>query len=242
MSQFPKKVREICDTVSDEYQKRRILFLARQLELCVYSENGRRYLPSDFKSAIELFIRSRNCYKALKDFLVLPHPKTIKSLFGKLSDPGSIQECQEIVKNVLLDEVYLKPSVRYCGDHIIGQAVDVNKPARTMLALMVCPFYGAPAFVARIIPIFSICADLIYQQIITLVKIIHDSSGFVFLIMNDNHRANVKFFNMLHTNYGTVNDYCIKHPIKNDVFPVLYLLFDTIHLFKSLRNKWVTEK
>ena len=33
--------------------------------------------------------------------------------------------------------------------------------------------------------------------------IIHDSSGFVFLIVNDNHRENVKFFNMLHTNYGT---------------------------------------
>ena len=128
--------------------------MARQLESCFYSENGRRYLTSDFKSAIELFIRSRNCYTALRDILVLPHPKTIKSLFEKLSDPGSIEECHEVVKTVflnlnvpqkyskiLLDEVYLKQSVRYCGDHIISQAVDVNKPARTMLALMVCPFY-----------------------------------------------------------------------------------------------------
>ena len=106
-----QKVREICESVSDEYQKRRILFLARQLELCLYSENGRRYLPSDFKYAIELFLRSRNCYTGLRDIFVLPHPKTIKSLFGKLSDPGSIQECQEIVKSVFLN---LNGPQKYC--------------------------------------------------------------------------------------------------------------------------------
>ena len=66
---------------------------------------------------------------------------------------------------ILVDEVYIKPSIRYQGNHIIGFATDSDKPARKMLALMVCPIFGAPTFVARFIPIYSLSAELILLKL-----------------------------------------------------------------------------
>ena len=34
----------------------------------------------------------------------------------------------------------------------------------------------------------------------------------------------------------------MNHPIKNKIFPFLFLLFDTIHLFKNIKSNWITEK
>ena len=45
---------------------------------------------------------------------------------------------------ILVDEVDIKLSLRYHGKHIIGFAADVDKLARTMLALMACLMFGAP--------------------------------------------------------------------------------------------------
>ena len=81
---------------------------------------------------------------------------------------------------ILVDEVHIKPSIRYYAKHIIGFAADANEPARTMLALMVCPMFGAPAFLARINPIYSISAEIIYTQVVALIKIIHASSEYVY--------------------------------------------------------------
>ena len=61
------------------------------------------------------------------------------------------------------------------------------------MALVVHPIFGAPKFNAIINPIYSISANLIYQQVMTIDKITHDYSGFVFFIMNNNNCANVDF-------------------------------------------------
>ena len=248
-------VKKNSQEILNNEQRERVEFLARQLELCSFTEHGRRYSAFDFKNAIGLFLRSRNCYSALREFLILPHPRRIESLFGTLSDPGSVQECTQVVKTVfmelegpqkyckiLVDEVYIKPSIRYQGNHIIGFATDTAKPARTMLALILCPIFGAPAFVARLIPIYSLSAELIYTQVIALIKIIRESSGYVYLVMNDNLAANIKFFRMLHEKFVSVNNYSIQHPVPNDVFRLLFTLYDTIHLFKNIKNNWTTEK
>ena len=143
-----------------------------------------------------------------------------------MGSPGSINECKDVVNSVfshldgaqkycklLVDEVYVKPAVRYQGNHIIGFANDQEKPARTILALMVCPLLGAPAFVARLIPIYTINSKLLFEQINILIKIIHESSGSVFLVMNDNHSANIKCYDQFHRSFGSLNEFSILHPI-----------------------------
>ena len=212
--------------------------------------------PISFRTAISLYLRSRNCYNELRKSFNLPHPKTINSCFGKLETPGSIDECQKTVDKVfssltgnqlyakiLVDEIHIAPSIRYRGNHVIGNSIDQpEKAARTCLGLLVETMYGGPSFMGRILPVYSIDADLLFDQIEQMIKIVHNAGGYVFLVMSDDLRANQKTFQLFHEKYGSQDIYAIIHPISNTVFSKLYLLFDPTHLFKNVRNNWVTEK
>ena len=67
---------------------------------------------------------------------------------------------------VLIDEVHIKPAIRYRGNHLISSSVDCpEKAARTALTIMGCPLMGGPSFVARILPIYSINHDILNDAI-----------------------------------------------------------------------------
>ena len=96
---------------------------------------------------------------------------------------------------------------------------------------MIAPLMGKPAFIARLIPVFSLTADLLYEQINMLIKIIHDANGAVNSVMNDNLRANQSMFTLFHNNYGSKSIYSVNHPVPNFEFAELFLL-------KNIRNNW----
>ena len=102
---------------------------------------------------------------------------------------------------------------------------------------------GVPAFVARLFPLSSLTGTFLLEQVSIIIKLIHDSSGFVFLVvMNDNLRTNLNFFKLMHEKHGTVTEFSINHAVQNSVFTCLFLLYDPTHLFKNIRNNWTTEK
>ena len=94
---------------------------------------------------------------------------------------------------------------------------------------------------ARLLPVYSLDADLLFDQIQKLIEIIHNADGVVFLVLSDNLRADQKTFKLLHKTFGSQGIFAVSHPIPNSVFTKLYLLHDTTHLFKNIRNNWVTE-
>ena len=67
---------------------------------------------------------------------------------------------------ILLDEVQIKPSIRYYGNHIIWFAADADKPAdKTNNDFGVSmPYVRSSSIVARLIPIYSISAELINTE------------------------------------------------------------------------------
>ena len=184
-----------------EYEQNiQLEFLKDQLYLQSQAPNNRRYNPSTMNIAISSYLTSRNCYAAFRDSIVLPHPKTIPNYFGKLRPTGSLEECSKMIITVfkkldgaklfckiLVDEIHMKASVRYRGGHVVGSSVDQhNKAAKTVFALVIDSLMGAPAFVARLLPIFSLKSDLLFEQIEILVKLIHDADGYLYLVMSDN--------------------------------------------------------
>lgn len=234
---------------TDEELTYRVLFLAEQLKLVSDDAHSNRYAqsPISFRTAINLYLRSRSCYNELRKSLSLPHPKTIKSCFGKSGTPGSIDECTKTVNKVfsnlegnqlftkiMVDEIHITPSIRYRRNHLIGQSIDQpDKVARTVLGLMISTMYGGPSFMARLLPIYTLDSDILFEQIQWLIRIIHDSNGFVFLVLSDDLRANQKTYKLFHKNYGSQGIFDVDHPISNPVFTKLYLLHDPTHLFKE---------
>ena len=89
---------------------------------------------------------------------------------------------------------------------------------------------------------YSINPEILLDQISKLIQIVHEASGRVFLVMTDNLRANVSCFKMFHDKYGSITEYSVKHQVENEEFKELHVFFDPIHLFKNIKNNWLTEK
>ena len=226
------------------------------MDLNSVKQHGARYNANTMRDSITLYLRSRNCYEAIREFFVLPHRNTIKSFFGKLGSPGSIDECSKVIANVfsslreveknckiLVDEIHIKPGAHFQGGHILGYAEDdSSKLAKTCLALMISPLMGKPAFVARLIPVYSLKADFLFTQVTTLLDLVHRNSGVVYMVMNDNLKTNQKMFTLFHQNYDCKDIFAVSHPVQNPSFQELFLLYDTTHLLKNIRNNWCTEK
>ena len=143
----------------------------------------------------------------------------------------------------MVDEIHVLASSRYRGCHLIGSSMDQpEKAARTVLGLMIETMYGGPSFMARLVPVYSLTAQFLFEQIERLIHIIHAAGGFVFLIMCDDLRANQSTYDMFREKFGAVGIFAVNHPSPNPEFAMLYILHDPTHLFKNIRNNWVTEK
>ena len=110
-----------------------------------------RFDASSVRNSLEIFLRSRNAYKALREYLILPCDRTLKSYFGNLGSTGSSQECKAVISNVFsslegldrccfitADEIYVKASIRYRAGHIIGLELIKTHPAQQELFLRSC--------------------------------------------------------------------------------------------------------
>ena len=110
------------------------------------------------KTAISLYLSWKIFYQVLREYLHLPHPNTIKSHFGILNTPGNVTDCwntivtafrnfsgKEKYSKLLVDEIWVKPVVRYQGTHIIGFSHDEpTKAAKSVLDIIIVPMMGAP--------------------------------------------------------------------------------------------------
>ena len=96
---------------------------------------------------------------------------------------------------------------------------------------MIAPLFGSPAFIARLIPVYTLDADLLFDQLLQVIQIVHQYNGFAFLTMCDNLRANQRLYRLLSEKYGGENEFSIFHPVPNSEFRFLYILYDPTHLF-----------
>ena len=237
----------------DVKKRRQIKFIGTQLLALV----SNRYTPDLMAHAVTLYLRSRNAYTALRELLVLPCRNTIYEYFGKHGLASGLIECERTLRNVFpcynegqkccfisFDEMHIKPGLQYQGKYLIGNALNTDQPlpAKSVLASMINPCFGAPAFVARLIPVLHLKGEFLYEHLISLINLIHEVGGYVFGLMSDNLSVNQKVFHLFHQSFQSLNISSIDHPVPNSKFKMLYTLYDPVHLFKNIRNNWITEK
>ena len=139
---------------------------------------------------------------------------------------------------------------------MVGHAIDSpDKLAKTVLTFMVKPLMGGKAFVFRFIPVFKLNAPFLYKNLLQALEIVNAAGGHCIAIISDNHAANRTVHDDLRKNFPlhqptltisaenvewTKQTFKIAHPCRRG--RTLHLLFDSVHLFKSIRNNWLTEK
>ena len=96
---------------------------------------------------------------------------------------------------------------------------------------MVKCLFGGPTFLFKMIPIAGLDAKYLFDQVNDTRSLIAEAGGHVKAVLVDGNRTNQKFFKLYETQPGkpwlTVDG--------------MYLLFDFVHLIKSIRNNWLTE-
>ena len=113
--------------------------------------------------AFQYFSLSRACYNRLRQDLELPSDKTLTRLVSITKNTDNKRFFQSVFSSLnekqkssvlLVDEVYLKPSLQFHGGNLFGHAV--NKPsllANTILPLMTVSLFGGQEFVCKMIPV-----------------------------------------------------------------------------------------
>ena len=105
-----------------------------------------------------------------------------------------------------------------------------------MLGLMVRCLHGGPSFMLRIIPVHRLDSKFQFDIVKDCAACLMKSGADVIGSITDNHRINQQFCKL----FNTIQPWKAVHPI--DSSKVWYLLYDTVHIMKCIRNNWLSEK
>ena len=121
---------------------------------------------------------------------------------------------------------------------------ETSKLARTVLVTMIVPMIGAPAFVCRLIPVYSLKHELSFHETLKVINLFHRNKWFVFLLMSDSFqgKSNQAWFKIYQKSYRSDEIFACNHNILNVVFKFLYFLYNPTYLLKNIRNNWPMEK
>ena len=171
--------------------------------------------------------------------LALPCVTTMKRLFrGSFQDanlPPLFQKLkpQQRLVNLLFDEVKLTQTLRFSGGHILGyeQNGDNEVLATHALVLEIVCHHGGPRHILRVCPVAKLKSDdfksILQEAICTIMK----SGGSVISLICDNCPTNQGVY----TKLGGPGRIHLDHL---GIF--LFLVYDYVHIFKNIRNNWVT--
>ena len=198
--------------------------------------------------AFEYFATSRAAYTQFSEHYQLPSISMLTKLTSKCTSLSELDFIGKVFENldekqrqcnVLVDEIFVKPQLLYHGGQLFGKAA--NNPsvlATSVLAVMLTCSHGGPKFIAKLIPVNKLTGEYQFNIVKNIITAVTKAGGKVVSIIADDNKVNQKFFKLFPVNFN--------HPWVTyefgDVPANIFLLFDFVHLFKSVRNNWYTEK
>ena len=227
-------------TWGDSKKEKKIGFLARQLELL----NKKQYAVSDYCFALEIYPHCN--YEQLRDFLLLPSKRKLRSITSGIdSDKVLVEAFKKIQmpqqKNVflLIDEVQIRPTVAFSGGVLSGMAENnTDSRATSMLCIMMKSLHRGPSVMLSVTPVHKLTSTYQFERVKEAAAAVEMAGGRVIGSITDNHKVNQQYCKL----FDRLGDSCalVKHPLDNE--RVWFLLFDTVHLLKCIRNNWISEK
>ena len=87
-----------------------------------------------------------------------------------------------------------------------------------------------------IVPVHKLSADFQFSIVKEVAEVVEHNGGRVVGSITDNHKINQRYCSF----FSRKSSFEALHPL--DSSRPWFLLYDTVHLFKSIRNNWYTEK
>src|SRR6218665_1349082 len=139
---------------------------------------------------------------------------------------------------MLLDEIYVEPKVTYKAGIVKGFDGNCDMTqATTVQAFMICSILSHRKDIAALVPVKNLTAPYLQEITMHVIRMVEKASFRIICLISDNNRVNGNMFRLL---CGGLLQPCIDHPCDNS--RKLFFLFDTVHIFKCIRNNWINQK
>lgn len=202
----------------------------------------KKYPPEVTVRAFEYYTISRSSYERIRIDYELPSVTVLQNLTSKVNNISDKKFIEDIFSNLkerqkqcvfMVDEIYVKKTLTYHGGQVFGKARnDGSKLANAVLGIMVKCLFGGPTFLLKMVPVKGMKTQFLFEQVSEMLSLIKMAGGKPACLICDGNRTNQKLFKM----FSTVES---KPWLTTDG---MYLLFDFVHLIKSIRNNWLTER
>lgn len=250
-----KETLKTCQSMefSNNSIKSRIEFLEEQIGLLL--TEAPRYSSRMLVWACTLSFTNTAGYTALRNsnVLTLPNKRYLDTFkiklgcdnsgisekhYAYLSKKKSCLNDNELFVNLLLDEVYVKRDVTYKAGKIKGMVVKKSGPEaeETVQTFMISSIMSNYKDVVGLFPQTHVSGEGLYLLVQKIIELLSSIGFNIVSIICDNNRVNRKMFEMLCG--GTIKE-SINNPYNEDT---IFLLFDTVHIFKCIRNNWLNQR
>jgi len=177
--------------------------------------------------------------------VVLPHPKYVCKLAGNSNSNNvdclkqridGLNDDEKLI-NVLLDETHVKSAMSYKGGKVTGSASNSEEIADSLQAFMITSLRSGYKDVVSLFPVKNITGLDLLKYTKDVLLMLRELGFKVITLISDNNRLNRKMFEQL---CGGILISPVANPV--DTSSPIFLLFDTVHLFKCIRNNWINQR
>ena len=136
-----------------------------------------------------------------------------------------------------MDEIHVKSELTYKGGRVFGSSLNPNGPAKTIFAFMVSSLSKRWSTIVRLLPCSNSSAAELFPIIKIVIEDIERCGLYVQVLCTDNYPMNVSIFKL----FSPTNtlDHIVPHILDAD--RPLFLIFDFVHILKTIRNNWVNQ-
>jgi hypothetical protein len=184
---------------------------------------------------------------------MLPHPKNLEKLVGKIdlnsvSFENSINYLttrkkylkeHELIVTLHIDEIYIHPEMSFKGGSIYGQSVsDSTKIAKTAQVFMISSILSKYKDVVSMVPVHNLTSQQLKDMCFSIICSLEKMGFNVIAVVSDNNIINRKAFALFSP--VKILESNVPHPCDSN--RKLFFIFDTVHIIKCIRNNWISKK
>ena len=152
---------------------------------------------------------------------------------------GRFIETTGVVSQVLQDEIHIKPCLSYQSGQLFGAADNQKEKVATQSqAFMISSIKSKNKDVVSLVPVAKMTGQYLYEPLQNVIINITNAGFIVNSVISDNNVINRSAFKLL-AGADTLQPYFLNPVNKSRVY---IILFDSVHIMKCIRNKWLNVK
>ena len=137
-----------------------------------------------------------------------------------------------------MDEIHVKSELTYKGGKVFGSSLNTTEPAKAIFAFMVSSLSKKWSTIVRLLPCSNSSTAELFPIIEMVIEDVERCGLNVQVLCTDNYPMNVNIFKLFSPT--NILDYIVPHILNAD--RPLFLMFDFVHILKTIRNNWVNQK